>query len=168
MRTSSGCWTKRSATCSFVSRRAPSTTNRGVWALCLAQASALKRDESNVRKYAEIARAEFEKRLEAVPEDAQDPRSSSASRSRTWEGRPKRSARPSERWSSLPISRDAHFGPYVQHQLVRVLHASLARTRRRSTMLEPLLKMPYAPHAGWLEDQLPNSTRSARLRDSRV
>ena len=45
--------------------------NRGVWALCLARAFALKRDEPNVRKYAEIARAEFEKQLEAVPTDAQ-------------------------------------------------------------------------------------------------
>ena len=93
--------------------------NRAVWALCLAQASALKRDEPNVRKYAEIARAEFEQQLEAVPEDAQV--HALLGLSLAYLGRKAEAIREAERAVAiLPISREAHRGPYVQHQLARV------------------------------------------------
>ena len=45
--------------------------DRGTWALCLAQAYALKGDAANVRTYAEEARKAFEEQLRATPDDAQ-------------------------------------------------------------------------------------------------
>ena len=123
--------------------------NRGVWATCLAQASALKRDEANVRKYAEIARAEYEKLLEAVPEDAQ---------TRVFLGlslayleRKTEAIRAAERAVELlPISRDAHLGPYIQHQLVRV-YILTGENEKALDKLEPLLKIPYHLTPAWLE-----------------
>ena len=123
--------------------------NRGVWAHCLAQASALKRDESNVRKYAEIARVEFEKQLEAVPEDAQV--HAVLGLSLAYLGRKAEAIREAERAVELlPISRDAHFGPYIQHQLVRV-YILTGENEKALDMLEPLLKIPYHLTPGWLE-----------------
>ena len=140
--------------------------NRGVWALCLAQASALKRDEPNVRKYAEIARAEFEKQLEAVPEDAQI--HALLGLSLAYLGRKAEAIREAERAVELlPISRDAHFGPYVQHQLVRV-YILTGENEKALDKLEPLLKIPYHLTPGWLEidpnfDPLRQTPRFKRL-----
>ena len=50
--------------------------DRGTWALCLAQAYALKGDAANVRTYAEEARKAFEEQLRAAPDDAHAPRRS--------------------------------------------------------------------------------------------
>ena len=50
----------------------------------------------------------------------------------------------------LPISRDAHFGPYVQHQLVRV-YILTGENEKALDTLEPLLKIPYHLTPGWLE-----------------
>ena len=123
--------------------------NRGIWAHCLAQASALKRDEANVRKYAGIARAEFEKLLEAVPKDAQI--RVLLGLSLAYLGRKAEAIREAERAVELlPISRDAHFGPYIQHQLVRV-YILTGEYEKALDRLEPLLKIPYHLTPAWLE-----------------
>ena len=123
--------------------------NRAVWALCLAQAFALKRDELNVRKYAEIARAEFVKQLEAVPEDAQI--HAMLGLSLAYLGRKAEAIREAERAVALlPISREAHRGPYVQHQLARV-YILTGENEKALDTLEPLLKIPYHLTPGWLE-----------------
>ena len=166
MRTSSGCSTKRSATSSL--RLTPSAfdENRAVWALCLAQAFALKRDEPNVRKYAEIARADFEKQLEAVPQDAQI--HAVLGLSLAYLGRKAEAIREAERAVELlPISRDAHIGPYIQHQLVRV-YILTGENEKALDTLEPLLKIPYHLTPGWLKidpnfDPLRQSPRFKRL-----
>jgi len=140
--------------------------NRGVWAHCLAQASALKRDGSNVRKYAEIARVEFEKQLEAVPEDAQA--HVILGLSLAYLGRKAEAIRAAERAVDLlPTSRDAHLGPYVQHQLVRV-YILVGENEKALDMLEPLLKVPYHLTPEWLEidpnfDPLRQSSRFKSL-----
>ena len=123
--------------------------DRGTWAHCLAQASALKRDEPNVRKYAEIARAEFEEQLKGVPEEAQ--MRAALGISLAYLGRKAEAIREAERAAaSLPTSRDAHFGPYIQHQLVRV-YILTGENEKALDMLEPLLKIPYHLTPGWLK-----------------
>jgi TolB-like protein/Flp pilus assembly protein TadD len=140
--------------------------NRGVWAHCLAQASALKGDEQNVRKYAEIARAEFEKQLEAVPEDAQV--HVLLGLSLAYLERKAEAIRKAERAVELlPISRDAHLGPYIQHQLVRV-YILTGENDKALDKLEPLLRIPYHLTPGWLEidpnfDPLRQNPRFATL-----
>ena len=123
--------------------------NRGVWALCLARAFALKRDEPNVRKHAEIARVEFEKQREAVPTDAQP--HTHLGLSLAYLGRKAEAIREAERAVGLlPISRDAQIGPYVQHQLVRV-YILTGEREKALDKLEPLLKIPYHLTPGWLK-----------------
>ena len=140
--------------------------DRSVWAICLAQASALRRDESNVRKYAEIARAAIEEQLAAVPQDAQ--RRAALGLSLAYMGRKAEAIREAERAVGfLPISRDAQIGPYVQHQLVRVYILS-GESEKALDKLEPLLKIPYHLTPGWLKidpnfDPLRQSPRFKRL-----
>ena len=140
--------------------------DRGTWAHCLAQASALKRDEPNVRKYAEIARAEIEQQLEGVPQEAQ--RRAALGISLAYLGRKAEAIREAERAvASLPTSRDAHFGPYVQHQLVRV-YILTGENEKALDKLEPLLKIPYHLSPAWLKidpnfDPLRQSPRFKRL-----
>ena len=123
--------------------------NRAVWAHCLAQASALESDKPNVRKYAEIARAEYEKLLEGVPGDAQ--MRVLFGHSLAYLERKAEAIREAERAVELlPISRDAHFGPYIQHQLVRV-YILTGEHEKALDRLEPLLKIPYHLTPAWLE-----------------
>ena len=140
--------------------------DRGIWAHCLAQASALKRDEPNVRKYAEIARAEFEKQLEAVPEDAQDAR-----RPRPLARVPGKEGRSDSRGRAGGVAA-AHF----QGCALRPLRPAPARAR-----LHPHgRKRESARHAGAVAEgpippndrrgsrSTPTSTRCGRTRDSSV
>ena len=94
--------------------------DRGTWALCLAQAYALKGDAANVRAYAEEARAAFEEQLRAAPDGC------SASRAQlgvalAYLGRKEEAIREGERGVALgPVSKDAYSGAYYQHLLVRI------------------------------------------------
>ncbi len=140
--------------------------NRGVWAHCLAQAFALTRDEPASRKYAEIARAEFGRQLEAVPGDAQV--RAVLGLSLAYLGKKADAIREAERAvEMLPISRDAHLGPYIQHQLVRV-YILTGEHEKALDRLEPLLKIPYHLTPAWLEidpnfDPLRQNPRFKRL-----
>ena len=140
--------------------------DRSVWAICLTQASALRRDEPIVRKHAEVARAAVEEQLAAVPQDAM--RRTVLGLSLAYLGRKAEAIREAERAAALlPISRDAHFGPYVQHQLVRV-YILTGENEKALDRLEPLLKIPYHLTPGWLKidpnfDPLRQSPRFKRL-----
>ncbi len=140
--------------------------DRGVWALCLAQAKALKRDEPSVRKYAEIARAAFEEHLAAAPQDAQ--LHAELGLSLAYLGRKVEAIREAEKaMELLPISRDAHLGPYLQHQLVRV-YILTGENEKALDKLEPLLKIPYFLSPGRLRidpnfDALRQSPRFKKL-----
>ena len=140
--------------------------DRGVWALCLTQAYALKRDEPNVRKYAESARAAFEEQLAAAPEDAQ--LHAELGLSLAYLGRKAEAIREAEKaMELLPISRDAYLGPYLQHQLVRV-YILTGENEKALDKLEPLLKIPYFLTPGRLKidpnfDALRQSPRFQKL-----
>jgi TolB-like protein/Flp pilus assembly protein TadD len=140
--------------------------DRGVWALCLTQAYALKRDEPSVRKYAEIARAAFEEHLAAAPQDAQ--LHAELGLSLAYLGRKVEAIREAEKaMELLPISRDAYLGPYLQHQLARV-YILTGENDKALDKLEPLLKIPYNLTPGRLRidpnfDALRQSPRFQKL-----
>jgi len=140
--------------------------DRGVWALCLTQAYALKRDEPSVRKYAELARAAFEEHLAAAPRDAQ--LHAELGLSLAYLGRKVEAIREAEKaMELLPISRDAYMGPYLQHQLARV-YILTGENETALDKLEPLLKIPYFLSPGRLRidpnfDALRQSPRFQKL-----
>jgi serine/threonine protein kinase/tetratricopeptide (TPR) repeat protein len=122
--------------------------DRGGWALCLAQAYALRHDENHVRRYAEIARAAFAQQLAAVPED--DQRHLMLGLSLAYLGRKTDAIREAQRAVALlPISRDAYAGAYDQHQFARVLILA-GEYEKALDQLEPLLKVPYYLTPAWL------------------
>jgi hypothetical protein len=49
----------------------------------------------------------------------------------------------------MPISKDALFGPFVQHELARI-YILVGEAEQALDALEPLLKMPYYLSPGWL------------------
>jgi len=123
--------------------------DKGAWGLCLAQAFALKGDASNVRKFAEQARAALEEQVRVAPGDAQ--RHVLLGFSLAYLGRKDEAIREGEgAVKMLPISKDAYTGPYVQHQLVRIYILS-GEPDKAIDQLEPLLKVPYALSPGWLK-----------------
>ena len=122
--------------------------DRSVWSLCLMQAYALRRDEANMRTYAEIARAATEDQLAAVPDDAQ--RHAFLGLSLAYLGRKADAVREAERAVDLlPISRDAYIGPYVFHQCVRV-YILTGEHEKALDGLQALLEIPYYLSPGWL------------------
>jgi eukaryotic-like serine/threonine-protein kinase len=123
--------------------------DRGTWALCLAQVYAWKGDTANVRIYAEEARRAFEEQLRAAPEDSG--RRVALGLALAHLGQKEQAIREGERGVALlPVSRDAEFGPYYQHQLARI-YVLVGEPEKALDQLEPLLKIPYLLSPGWLK-----------------
>jgi tetratricopeptide (TPR) repeat protein len=140
--------------------------DRGTWAMCLTQAYALKGDTANVHKYAEEARKAFEEQLRATPNDPQ--RHILLGLALAYLGRKEEAIREGQRGVELlPVSKDAFFGPYLQHQLVRI-YMLVGEPEKAIDLLEPLLKIPAALSPGWLKidlnfDPLRNNPRFQKL-----
>ena len=135
----------------LLSRLTPSAfdDDRGIWALCLVQAYALKGDTANLRTDAEEARKAFEEQLRAAPNDAQ--RHVLLGLALAYLGQKDKAIREGQRGVALrPASTDALNGPYMQHQLVRI-YILVAEPERALDQLEPLLKIPYYLSPGWLK-----------------
>jgi serine/threonine protein kinase/tetratricopeptide (TPR) repeat protein len=123
--------------------------DRGIWALCLAQAYVLKADAANVRTYAEEARKSFEQQLRAAPEHAV--RHAELGIALAYLGRRQEAIHEGERAVALlPVTKDATFGPYLQHQLVRI-YMLVGEPEKALDQLEPLLKIPYFLSPRWLK-----------------
>ncbi len=119
------------------------------WALCLAQAYAVRGDAGNVHKYAEDARRVYEEQLRATPEDAT--RRAALGLALAYLGRKEEAIREGERSVALqPVSRNANLGPYFQHQLARI-YILVGEHEKALDQLEPLLKIPYFLSPGWLK-----------------
>jgi eukaryotic-like serine/threonine-protein kinase len=132
-------------------RLTPSAFNddRGIWALCLAQASALKGNAANVRTHAEEARKVFEEQLRAAPEHPT--RHIELGVALAYLGRREEAIHEGERAVTLaPVAKDAAFGPYFQHQLARI-YILVGEPEKALDQLEPLLKIPYLLSPGWLK-----------------
>jgi serine/threonine-protein kinase len=140
--------------------------DRGTWGIVLAQTFALRGNGGKARIYADSARLGYEQHLEVTSQDAQ------------WHvflglalaylGHKAAAIREGQRGVALrPISRDAYFGPYLQHQLARI-YILVGEPEKALDELEPLLKIPYYLSPGWLKidpnfDPLRGNPRFERL-----
>jgi tetratricopeptide (TPR) repeat protein len=123
--------------------------DRGTWAFCLLQASALQADRESLREYSEIAAQEFQQQLRSAPEDPH--LLVFRGLALAYLGRKEEAIREGERGAGLlPVSRDAAAGPYIQHQLARI-YVVAGEPEKALDSLEPLLKMPYILSPGWLK-----------------
>ncbi len=140
--------------------------DRGAWALCLVQAYAFRGDGANVRLYAEEARKALEDQLRSAPEDPQ--RHGFLGLALAYLGRKEEAIREGKRSVALgPISGDADYGPYYQHQFARI-YILVGEPEKALDELEPLLKIPYWLSPGWLTidpnfDPLRNNPRFLKL-----
>jgi TolB-like protein/Flp pilus assembly protein TadD len=140
--------------------------DRGAWGICLAQAYALKGEEANVRVYAEEARKAFEEQLRAAPDDSQ--RRVFLGLALAYLGRKEEAIREGQRGVTLhPVWNDALFGPYYEHQLVRI-YILVNEPEKALDQLEALLKVPYCLSPRWLAidpnfDPLRGKTRFQKL-----
>ena len=123
--------------------------DRGVWAICLVQAYALKGDAANVHTYAEEARKVFEEQLRATPNDGQGHVELGLALAYLGRKR-KRFGRESLASRSIRCRRMPCDGPYLQHQLVRI-YMLVGEPEKALDQLEPLLKIPYYLSPGWLK-----------------
>jgi serine/threonine protein kinase/tetratricopeptide (TPR) repeat protein len=123
--------------------------DRGVWALCLVQAYALKGNAASVRTHAEEARKAFEEQLRRTPNDAQ--RHVLLGLALAYLGRKEEAIREGELGVALnPVSKDALIGPYNEHQLVRI-YTLVGEPDKALDQLELLLKIPYYLSPNWLK-----------------
>jgi serine/threonine-protein kinase len=122
--------------------------SRATWGYVLAQTYVLQGNGAKARAYADSARIGFEEELRDSPQDAQ--RHALLGLSLAYLGQKGQAIREGQRSVALmPVSRDAFFGPYVQHQLARI-YLLVGEPEKALDQLEPLLKIPYYLSPGWL------------------
>ncbi len=122
--------------------------DRGVWAIVLAQTYALEGNHAKARIYADSARLGFEEQLRKVPNDGQ--RMAFLGLALAYLGRRAEAVQAGQRGVALqPATKDATFGPYVQHQLARI-YILVGEPEKALDQLERLLKIPYYLSPGWL------------------
>ena len=123
--------------------------NRAAWAICIAEAYALKGNIDKSRVYAEEARKALQEQLVVQPQDPQ--RHAFLGLMFAYLGRKEEAIREGERAVALqPVSKNAFLGPYYQHQLVRI-YILVDEPEKALDLLEPLLKIPYTLSPGWLK-----------------
>ena len=123
--------------------------DRGTWGIVLAQTYALRGNRAQARVYADSARLAFEQQVRGMPQDGQG--HVFLGLSLAYLGQKAAAIREGKRGVALlPISRDAFFGPYFQHQLVRI-YLLVGEPEKALDQLEPLLKVPYYLSPGWLK-----------------
>jgi serine/threonine protein kinase/tetratricopeptide (TPR) repeat protein len=122
--------------------------DRATWAIIRAQLLHYRGDLAQARVYADSARLGMEDRLRGTPDDAQ----SYVFRglALAYLGRKAEAIADGEHAVALvPIDKDTYFGPYLQHQLVRI-YIQVGEPDKAMDRLEPLLKMPYLLSPAWL------------------
>ena len=119
------------------------------WALCRAQAYALRGDTANARVNAEEARKAVDEQLRAAPED--DQRHALLGLALAYLGRKEEAIREGSRAIALmPISRDTAAATYNQHQLARI-YILVGEPEKALDQIEALLKVPDFLSPGWLK-----------------
>jgi serine/threonine-protein kinase len=122
--------------------------DRALWGLVLTQVYHQRGDAARVRVYADSARLALEAQLRETPGDAQ--RQTLRGLALAYLGRKAEAIAAGERGAALvPISRDAQYGPYLQHQLARI-YLLVGEPEKALDRIEPLLKIPYFLTPGWL------------------
>ena len=126
----------------------PFEDDRAAWALVRAHLHRLRGDPAMARVWADSARAGFEAQLHDAPDDPQ--RLVQYGVALAYLGRNADAIREGRRAVELlPPSKDMYFGPYIQHQLVRI-YLALGEHEQALDTLEPLLAMPYTLTPAWL------------------
>jgi eukaryotic-like serine/threonine-protein kinase len=122
--------------------------DRASWGMTLAQIHHLFGDSAEARAYADSARTALEAQLRAAPNDAQ--RHAMLGLALAYLGRLSQGIREGERGVALmPVSKDAHFGPYLQHVLVNT-YIVAGRHEQALDGIERLLEIPYILSPGLL------------------
>ncbi len=122
--------------------------DRATWAIVLAQTWHLRGNQPMARAYADSARVAIEDQLRAAPDDPQ--RTVFHGLAQALRGRKAEAIADGKRAVALwPISQDAYFGAYIQHQLVRI-YILVGEPEQALDNLEPLLRMPYILSPAWL------------------
>jgi eukaryotic-like serine/threonine-protein kinase len=140
--------------------------DRATWAVVRIQLLHFRGDLAQTRIYADSARLAMDERLRNTPDDAQ----SHVFRGLilAYLGRKAEAIEEGERARALlPIEKDAYFGPYLQHQVVRI-YILVGEPDKALDLLEPLLRMPYYLSPAWLRvdpnfDPLRNNPRFRKL-----
>ena len=140
--------------------------DRSTWAIVRTQLLHFRGDLAQTRIYADSARLSSDERLRNTPDDAQ----SHVFRGLilAYLGRKAEAIEEGERARALlPIEKDAYFGPYLQHQVVRI-YILVGEPEKALDLLEPLLRMPYYLSPAWLRvdpnfDPLRNNPRFRKL-----
>ena len=123
--------------------------SRGTWGYVLAETYSLHGKPAKARAYADSARVALEEELQGAPRDAQ--RHAMLGLSLAYLGQKGEAIREGQRGVALkPVSGDAFFGPYLQHQLVRI-YLLVGEPEKALDQLEPLLTIPYTLSPGWLK-----------------
>jgi len=123
--------------------------DRGQWGIVFAQTYAIRGDPARARIYADSARLAFEKQLRATP--GSETLHTSLGLALAYLGRKAEAIREGERSvASMPITRDAITGAYVQHQLTRI-YIIANEPEKALDQLKPLLKIPYSLSPKWLK-----------------
>ena len=126
----------------------PFDNNRGNWGLALAETYQLRGDSARAHIYADSAHIDFARQLHATPGDPQLHTLNGLALA--YMGRRAEAIQEGERGvAMLPISADAYFGAYSQHQLIRI-YLLTGQPQRALDLLEPLLRIPYYLSPGWL------------------
>jgi tetratricopeptide (TPR) repeat protein len=147
----------------------PFGDSRLVWGLALAGTAALRGDTARARAYADSARVAGEAQVREAPEDGQ--LHVLLGTALAYLGRKAEAVREGERAVALlPVTKDAYFGAYVQHQLARI-YILVGEPEKALDQLEPLLKVPYYLSPGWLKidptfDPLRKTPRFQKLVES--
>ena len=122
--------------------------DRAAWALVRAHIHWLRGDRAEARVWADTARVAFEGPGREPPDDPQ--RLAIHGVSLAYLGRNAEAIREGTRaLELLPPSKDMYFGPYIQHQLVRI-YLLAGEQDAALDQLEPLLDMPYSLTPAWL------------------
>jgi tetratricopeptide (TPR) repeat protein len=121
--------------------------DRAAWALVRAHFYHWRGDRQRRGAWADTARIAFE----AAQGTAGDPQYAALHGvALAYLGRREEALREGERGLALlPPSKDMYFGPYIQHQAVR-LYLAAGEQERALDLLEELLRMPYTLTPAWL------------------
>ncbi len=118
------------------------------WALVRANLYWLRGDRAKMRIWGDTARQAFTPVLREAPDDGQQHTLHGVALA--YAGRYEEAIREGKRGLELlPPSKDMYFGPYIQHQLVRI-YLLAGQPERALDQLEPLLEMPYTLTPAWL------------------
>jgi serine/threonine protein kinase len=122
--------------------------DRSAWTMVRAHLHWLRGDKAKARAWADSARVVFEAQFRDGPEDPQYLAIHGVALA--YLGRHAEAIRDGKRAVELlPPSKDMYFGPYIQHQLVRI-YLLADEPDAALNQLEPLLGMPYTLTPAWL------------------